>query len=97
MEHRGEEVFFAAGTKGRLPIDAVHHRPRRQEFVVLGFTDREGAPREVGSLLLGYFDEEQTLHYAGNVGTGWDHRTGAALHEKLERTPPIRLKLNDPT
>lgn len=66
---------------------------RRQEFVVLGFTDREGAPGEVGSLMLGYHDEVGSLHYAGNVGTGWDHRTGHALHTQLAQievaAPPV--------
>lgn len=55
---------------------------RRQEFVVIGFHDRENAPKEVGSLLLGYYDGG-ALQYAGNVGTGWDHRTGADLHRRL--------------
>ncbi|WP_374564121.1 DNA ligase D [Ideonella sp.] len=65
---------------------------RRQEFVVIGFNDRANAPGEVGSLLLGYF-EGGVLHYAGNVGTGWDHRTGSDLHARLQKIeidkPPV--------
>jgi bifunctional non-homologous end joining protein LigD len=55
----------------------------RQEFVVCGFTDRANAAAEVGSLLLGYYDDDKVLTYAGNVGTGWNARTGHALHARL--------------
>jgi bifunctional non-homologous end joining protein LigD len=50
----------------------------RQEFVVGGFTDPEGARSGVGALLLGYYEER--LVFAGRVGTskGW---TGAFLEE----------------
>lgn len=58
---------------------------RRQEFVVVGFVDREGAAREVGSLLLAVHDDDGVLRYAGNVGTGWDSRSGRALHTQLAR------------
>jgi bifunctional non-homologous end joining protein LigD len=54
----------------------------RQEFVIVGFTDRLGAAREIGSLLLGVH-ENGVLRYAGNVGTGWDGATGQELHRRL--------------
>ena len=64
---------------------------QRQEFVVCGFTDRTGTTSELGSLLLGVYDGDE-LKVAGNVGTGWDAKTGRALHRKLTRievkTPP---------
>ncbi|MBA5606181.1 DNA ligase D [Duganella sp. FT3S] len=59
----------------------VSHRTRdwiklkcgqRQEFVVGGYTDPQGARSGFGSLLLGVYDEHGRLHYAGNVGTGFD-------------------------
>lgn len=55
---------------------------QRQEFVVIGFTDRSGATSEVGSLLLGYHEGGVLLH-AGSVGTGWSTRTGRELHTQL--------------
>jgi bifunctional non-homologous end joining protein LigD len=65
---------------------------RRQEFVVLGFTERSNATREVGSLLLGFHDEGQ-LRHAGSVGTGWDSAAGRDLHTRLTKlevkTPPV--------
>lgn len=68
---------------------------RRQEFVVVGFTDRNGAPTEAGSLLLAYH-ENGALRFAGSVGTGWDAATGRELHRKLSRLqteqPPVDPK-----
>jgi bifunctional non-homologous end joining protein LigD len=64
---------------------------RRQEFVVVGFTDRTNAPKEVGALLLGYYDDAGKLRYAGSVGTGWSSAQGRVLHgevAKLETKAP---------
>ena len=49
-----------------------------------GFTDRAGAPREVGSLLLGV-PRRRGAGYVGNVGTGWDARRGTTLHARLSK------------
>jgi bifunctional non-homologous end joining protein LigD len=54
----------------------------RQEFVICGFTNRSGAPGEVGSLVLGYYDDGK-LRDAGSVGTGWDARTARDLWARL--------------
>lgn len=63
----------------------------RQEFVIGGFVDREGSSTEVGSLLLGYYDDAgRTLHYAGNVGTGWTSSVAAELRKRL-----IKLETKD--
>ncbi|WP_374672926.1 DNA ligase D [Ideonella sp.] len=56
---------------------------QRQEFVIGGFTDREGHPGEVGALLLGVHDEQGRLQSVGRVGTGWDAAQGRALRERL--------------
>jgi bifunctional non-homologous end joining protein LigD len=65
----------------------------RQEFVIVGFNDRTNAPGEVGSLLLGYHDDDGTLRYGGSVGTGWNSATGAELHKRLRqietKTPAV--------
>jgi bifunctional non-homologous end joining protein LigD len=64
----------------------------RQEFVICGFTDRNGARGEVGSLFLGTYDDGGVLTYAGNVGTGWDSRMARDLHARL-----VRLETKTPT
>lgn len=46
---------------------------REQEFIVLGYTDGEGARAGTfGALVLGYYDEAGKIQYAGKVGTGFD-------------------------
>ncbi|MGE4338497.1 MAG: DNA ligase D, partial [Pigmentiphaga sp.] len=57
---------------------------QRQEFVIGGFTEPQGSRTGIGSLLLGVYDENGALHYAGNVGTGFNDRTLAELRRKLE-------------
>jgi bifunctional non-homologous end joining protein LigD len=55
----------------------------RQEFVVGGFVPRIGSGKEVGSLLLGVYDDQRRLRYAGSVGTGWDSATAAAILQSM--------------
>ncbi|WP_242334253.1 MULTISPECIES: non-homologous end-joining DNA ligase [Anaeromyxobacter] len=55
----------------------------RQELVVGGFTDPEGAARDaIGALLVGY-PEGGALRFAGKVGTGWTNEGARALRERL--------------
>jgi bifunctional non-homologous end joining protein LigD len=58
---------------------------QRQEFVIVGFTDRKGEPKAaaIGSLLLGYHDAKGKLVFAGSVGTGWNSRDAAAIKARL--------------
>jgi bifunctional non-homologous end joining protein LigD len=42
----------------------------REEFVVVGWTDPEGSRPYLGALLLGYYDPDGRLVYAGRVGSG---------------------------
>jgi len=55
----------------------------RQELVIGGFTDPEGARRGIGALLVGFYDRER-LVYAGKVGTGYSHRMLLDLRERLD-------------
>ncbi len=54
-----------------------------QEFVIGGFTDPQGSRTGLGALLLGYYDSDGKLTYAGKVGTGFDTGTLHRLHEDL--------------
>ena len=65
---------------------------RRQEFVVVGYTDPKGSRTGFGSLLLGIHDSQGKLVYAGNVGTGFDDESLRMLKQRLaalqtERSP----------
>jgi bifunctional non-homologous end joining protein LigD len=58
---------------------------REQEFVVGGWTHpTSGSARgHLGALLVGYYDDEGDLRYAGKVGTGYTHPMLALLSRKL--------------
>ena len=55
----------------------------RSEFVIVGWSDPEGSRHALGALLLGYYDREGRLVYAGRVGTGMSVETLAMLHARL--------------
>jgi bifunctional non-homologous end joining protein LigD len=55
----------------------------RQEFVVVGWTEGEGARKALGSLLLAYY-EGSRLVYAGRAGTGLTEREIGDLRQRLE-------------
>jgi bifunctional non-homologous end joining protein LigD len=57
----------------------------RAEFVIIGFSDPGGTRKGFGSLLLGYYDRDGKLVYAGRVGTGFDHALLGELRKKLDR------------
>jgi DNA ligase D-like protein (predicted ligase) len=57
----------------------------REEFVVIGWTDPEGARPFLGALLLGYYDPDGRLTYAGRVGTGINQAELARLWGGCDR------------
>lgn len=57
---------------------------QRQEFVIGGYTEPRGTRNGIGALLLGVQDEDGSLRYVGNVGTGFNERSLAQLRERLE-------------
>ena len=54
-----------------------------QEFVIGGFTEPQGDRDHFGALVLGV-NEGGKLRWVGNVGTGFDQKTLAALYGRLE-------------
>ena len=79
----GGDHLQAAGRA--VPARAQHRLAEdqsisRQEFVIGGFTDPEGSRSGIGALLVGYYDRDGQLHFAGKVGTGFTQKTlaGAA-------------------
>ncbi len=56
----------------------------RQEFVIGGYTDPAGSRTGFGALLLGFYDPEGKLVYAGKVGTGFNDKILADLSRRLK-------------
>ena len=48
-----------------------------------GWTDPQGSREGLGALLVGYYDADGELTYAGKVGTGFSTATLRSLHESL--------------
>lgn len=70
---------YAHGRSRRwLKLKAV----RRQELVIGGYTEPQGSRSELGALLVGYY-EDDSLRYAGKVGTGFDEDDLERLGERL--------------
>jgi bifunctional non-homologous end joining protein LigD len=58
---------------------------QEQELVVGGFTDPEGGRQGLGALLVGVYDRQRRLAYAGRVGTGFSDVQARQLRRRLER------------
>jgi bifunctional non-homologous end joining protein LigD len=89
---RADAPYVGRRSDSWLKLKCQH----RQEFVVIGFTDRGGDNRqgqEVGALMLAIHDEAGQWVPVGKVGTGWDARAARDLRQRLARmtacaTPP---------
>lgn len=69
---------------GRSPDWVKSKCARRQEFVVVGFTDPQRSRPHLGALLLGVYDGGR-LRYVGKVGTGFDVAMLGTLRKRLDR------------
>jgi bifunctional non-homologous end joining protein LigD len=72
---------YTPGNRGLwLKVKCLH----REEFVVIGWTDPEGARPYLGALLLGYYDPDGRLIFAGRVGSGINQAELQRLSRKLQ-------------
>jgi bifunctional non-homologous end joining protein LigD len=55
----------------------------RQEMVIGGWTDPSASRVGLGALMVGYYDDEGRLTYAGRVGSGFDEKNLVALRAEL--------------
>jgi bifunctional non-homologous end joining protein LigD len=68
----------------------------REEFVVVGWTDPEGARPFLGALLLAYYDPDGRLIYAGRAGTGINTAELRRLWRKLQPLATDNMPLEVP-
>jgi bifunctional non-homologous end joining protein LigD len=64
--------------------------------VVIGWTDPEGAWPYLGALLLGYYDSDGRLIFAGRVGSGINHAELQQLSRKLQPLATNKMPLAVP-
>ena len=78
---RADAPYAAGRTRNWLKFKCDN----AQEFVIGGYTDPQRSRVGFGALLLGCYDSDGDLVYAGKVGTGFDTRTLNSLHAVLAR------------
>ena len=76
---RADAPYAAGRTRNWLKFKCI----AGQEFVIGGYTDPQGSRQGLGALLVGYYDADGRLNYAGKVGTGFTTATLRSLHESL--------------
>ena len=76
---RGDAPYQAGRSRDWLKFKCLNG----QEFVIGGYTDPQRSRVGFGALLLGYYDGEGRLRYAGKVGTGFNRETLTSLHAAL--------------
>jgi len=81
VSKRADLAYHSGRGKDWLKVKCL----QRQELVIGGFTDPEGARAGLGALLLGVY-EGGRLVYAGKVGTGFTARVLVDLRRRLERS-----------
>jgi bifunctional non-homologous end joining protein LigD len=79
ISKRIDSVYSGRRSKAWLKIKCH----KRQEFVIVGFTESEHAARGFRSLLLGYYDDG-ILQFAGKVGTGFNQDSQFEIRKKLD-------------
>ncbi len=89
---RADAAYSQTRTKSWLKIKCRH----RQEFVIGGFTDAAGTRTGFGALLLGVYGDDQKLHYAGRVGTGFDTSRLKALARKFAKLQQTQTPFSNP-
>jgi bifunctional non-homologous end joining protein LigD len=68
----------------------------RAEFVVVGWSEPEGRRPYLGALLLGYYDPDGKLIYAGRVGSGIDYAELERLWRRLQPLAITKMPLDAP-
>jgi len=76
---RGDAPYRAGRSRDWLKFKCLNG----QEFVIGGYTDPQRSRVGFGALLLGYYDAEGRLRYAGKVGTGFTRPVLTSLHATL--------------
>ncbi|HTT55438.1 MAG TPA: non-homologous end-joining DNA ligase [Streptosporangiaceae bacterium] len=83
---RADAPYRAGRTKDWLKFKCENN----QEFVIGGFTDPQGTRIGFGALLIGYYDSDSKLVYAGKVGTGFNTATLRVLHDELAALEQVK-------
>ncbi|ESQ78745.1 DNA ligase D [Asticcacaulis sp. YBE204] len=84
VSKRGDSIYTGRRSKAWLKVKCH----KRQEFVIVGFTESDHAGRGFRSLLLGYYEDGE-LQFAGKVGTGFNQDTLFDIRKKLDKLKAV--------
>ena len=79
ISKRSDQPYRSGRGRDWLKVKCV----KSQEFVICGYTDPAGSRTGLGALLLGVYDDDGKLCYAGRVGTGFTSQTLKDLKSRL--------------
>jgi bifunctional non-homologous end joining protein LigD len=85
VSKRASGTYVSGRTSGWIKVKCSHE----QEFVICGFTLPSNGIHGVGALLLGYYDDDGRLTYAGRTGTGFTQKTHRLIRDQLDK---LRIK-----
>lgn len=81
ISKKSDAPYHSKRSKSWLKIKCT----KRQEFVIGGYTNPQGARNYFGSLFLGVYDGQGNLKYTGNVGTGFDDKLLKEIKRRLDK------------
>jgi bifunctional non-homologous end joining protein LigD len=76
------DARYEPGTRSRSWLKLK--TDRQQEFVVGGWTEPRNSRQHIGAILLGYYDDEGELVYAGHTGGGFSQKSLTEMYGLLE-------------
>jgi bifunctional non-homologous end joining protein LigD len=76
---QADSVYVSGRSKSWIKLKCR----QRQDFVIGGYTPPKGSRQGFGALLVGYYDQQGKLHFAGKVGTGFDEEGLQSLTRRL--------------
>ncbi len=76
------DARYEPGTRSRSWLKLK--TDRQQEFVVGGWTEPRNSRQHIGAILLGYYNDDGELAYAGHTGGGFSQKSLAEMYRLLE-------------
>lgn len=80
VSKRAQGRYEVGRRGGWLKIKCI----RRQELVIGGFTEPQGSRAGLGALLVGVYEPDGKLRFAGKVGTGFTQAGARDLRQRLD-------------
>lgn len=91
ISKRVHSVYFERRTKDWLKVKCN----KRQEFVIVGYTETASSRKYFRALLLGFYNKNKQLQYCGKVGTGFTElslrQVATSLHKYEQKDCPVEF------